>query len=167
MRRTLAIIGGLALAMTLSQFPEYAQQYTQRLGGAVDELHVIAEEFDQAAAEAGLTRDAALERYAVTGDVFIEGRGRSMAQTIARYETLRLTLAEIQGATGWERFANLPRYLDTDIGARALEDYRPAVPVTIESFAYAAAGFVVGYLVISSAARFFALILRRRHPRRA
>ena len=39
LRRLIAGIGGLALATTLSQFPEYAQQYTQRLGGAVDEDH--------------------------------------------------------------------------------------------------------------------------------
>ena len=49
MRRMIAGIGGLALAIVLSQFPEYAQQYTQRLGGAVDELRVITEDFDRAA----------------------------------------------------------------------------------------------------------------------
>jgi hypothetical protein len=162
MRRTLSTIVGIGLAVVLSQFPEYAQQYTQRLGGAVDELRIIAEEFEHAATEAGLSREAALERYAMTGDTFVEGRGRSMAQTIARYETLRLTLAEIQGATGWERFQSLPRYLDTDIGARALEDFRPAVPVTIEGFAYAAAGFLLGYLVTSALVRLLALPFRRR-----
>ena len=48
MRRMLATIGGLGLAVTMSQFPEYAQQYTQRLGGAVDELRVVTEDFDRA-----------------------------------------------------------------------------------------------------------------------
>jgi len=48
MRRTLGILGGLALGLTLSQFPEYAQQYVQRLGGAVDELRIIVEDFDRA-----------------------------------------------------------------------------------------------------------------------
>ena len=43
------MIGGLALGVVLSQFPEYAQQYTQRLGGAVDELRIITEDFDRAA----------------------------------------------------------------------------------------------------------------------
>lgn len=167
MRRSLSIVGGLALALVLSQFPEYAQQYTQRLGGAVDELRVIADEFEEAATEAGLSREAALERYAVAGDTFIEGRGRSMAQTIARYETLSTALAEIRGQTGWDRFASLPRYLDTDIGARTLEDFRPAVPVTIEGFAWAAAGFLLGYFVISGIVRFLALPFRRRRPRQA
>lgn len=86
MRRIASVIGGLAVGLTLSQFPEYAQQYTQRLGGAVDELRMITAEFDSAAGKAGLTRDAAIGRFAVTGDDFIEGRGLSMAQTFARYE---------------------------------------------------------------------------------
>lgn len=165
MRRTLSIVGGLALGIVLSQFPEYAQQYTQRLGGAVDELRVITEDFERAATASGLTRQTALERYTATGDTFISGRGTSMAQTFARYETLQLTLAEIRGATGWQRFANLPAYLDTDIGARALEDYQPAVPVTMEGFAWAGAGFLLGYAVISGLFRFVALPFRRRRPR--
>lgn len=162
MRRILSVIGGLALGLVLGQFPEYAQQYTQRLGGAVDELRVIAEEFEQAATAAGLTREEAIGRYATTGDDFIEGRGRSMGQTIARYETLRLTLAEIQGASGWERFKLLPSYLDSDIGRRALEDFEPAVPVTAEGLAYAGGGFLLGYLVVSGLVRLIAMPFRRR-----
>ena len=50
MRRMIAGVGGLGLALVLSQFPEYAQQYTQRLGGAVDELRVITEDFGRGAA---------------------------------------------------------------------------------------------------------------------
>lgn len=166
MRRTLSTIGGIGLALVLSQFPEYAQQYTQRLGGAVDELRVIAEEFEAAASAAGLSRDEALGRYAMAGDSFIAGRGTSMATTIVRYETLSRTLAEIRGASGWERFTNLPAYLDTDIGARTLDDFRPAVPVTMEGFAWAGAGFATGYLLLSAFVRLCALPFRRRRPRR-
>ena len=167
MRRILSTIGGVALALVLSQFPEYAQQYTQRLGGAVDELRIIAEDFETAAADAGLTREAALERYAATGDVFVTGRGRSMGDTIARYESLSATLAEIRGATAWERLANLPAYLDTDIGARTLEDFKPAVPVTLEGIAYAGAGLLLGALLTAGLIRLAVLPFRRRPPRQA
>jgi hypothetical protein len=167
MRRSVSIIGGLVVATLLSQFPEYAQQYEQRLGGAVDELRIIVNEFEMSATSFGLTRDEALARYAATGDDFIRGRGTTMAQIIARYETLSETLAEIQGAAGWERFTHLPQYLDSDIGARALENYRPAVPVTVEGAAYAIAGFMLGYLVTSGLVRFLMLPFRRRTPRAA
>ncbi|MDB5540929.1 MAG: Methyl-accepting chemotaxis protein [Devosia sp.] len=165
MRRTLAILGGLVVGAGLSQFPEYAQQYTQRLGGAVDELKIITEDFDKAATEAGLQRDEAIGRFSKTGDGFIAARGESMARTFQRYEQLSATLAEVRGATGWERFTKLPEYLDSEIGARALSDYQPAVPVTLEGFAYAGAGFFLGYAVLSALVGFLMLPFRRRRVR--
>jgi hypothetical protein len=162
MRRSLSFVGGLAVALVLSQFPEYAQQYTQRLGGAVDELRVITGDFDRAAAEAGLTRESALGRYELVSDNFVAGRGRSMRQTFHRYATLSATLAEIRGADPWTRLTLLPKYLDTEIGARTLDDYKPAVPVTFEGLAYALGGLLVGYLALSALLRFLMLPFRRR-----
>ena len=103
MRRSLSLLGGAALGVALSQFPEYAQQYTQRLGGAVDELRVITTEFDSAAANAGMSRAQALVHYQDSTDQFLAGRGASMGATFARYAQLSVTLAEIKGADAVER----------------------------------------------------------------
>jgi hypothetical protein len=165
MRRFLSMVGGIALGVVLSQFPEYAQQYEQRLGGAVDELRIIAEDFRAAAGAAGLTEEQALARYAGVNDEFIADRGRSMGQVLARYTALSAALEQIRGASGWERFTLLPKFLDSDIGARALQNYRPAVPVTLEGFAYAGAGLLLGYLLTSGLVRFALLPFRRRPPR--
>ena len=162
MRRMIAGIGGLGLALVLSQFPEYAQQYTQRLGGAVDELRVITDDFDRAAAEGGLDRAEALGRYEASNDDFLAGRGTSMTSTFQRYDQLSATLARIQNADAIERLQALPAYLDTDIGRRTLESYKPAVPVTMEGILYAGGGFILGYLVLSGLWRFLALPFRRR-----
>jgi hypothetical protein len=162
MRRSVASLGGVLLALVLSQFPEYAQQYAQRLGGAVDELRIVTEEFDRAAAAGGLDRAAALERYNASNDEFLAGRGTSMTATFQRYEQLSTTLERIQGAGPAERFASLRYYFDTDIGRRTLEAYKPAVPVTLEGFLYAGAGFLLGFLIVSSLWRVCALPFRRR-----
>ena len=164
MRRIIAGVGGLGLAIALSQFPEYAQQYTQRLGGAVDELRVITEDFDRAAAEGGLDRASALGRYEASNDDFLAGRGGSMTATFQRYEQLSTTLARIQNAGAIERFQSLPAYLDTDIGRRTLESYKPAIPVTMEGILYAGGGFILGYLFFSGLWRFLALPFRKRYP---
>ena len=166
MRRMIAGIGGLTLAIALSQFPEYAQQYTQRLGGAVDELRVITEDFDRAALAGGLDRSTALERYNASNDDFLAGRGTSMTATFQRYEQLSATLTQIQGAGAVERFQSLPAFLDTDIGQRTLENYRPAVPVTMEGILYAGGGFILGYLILSGLWRFGALPFKRLAKRR-
>lgn len=164
MRRMIAGIGGIGLAVMLSQFPEYAQQYTQRLGGAVDELRIVTEKFDRDAAEAGLDRQQALARYQTSSDDFLTGRGGSEAANFDRYEQLSLTLARIENAGPVERFQFLPAYLDSDIGQRTLQNYRPAVPVTMEGILYAGGGFIIGYLVLSGVWRFMALPFRRRYP---
>ena len=164
MRRMIAGVGGLSLALVLSQFPEYAQQYTQRLGGAVDELRVITEDFDRAAAQGGLDRVSALARYNASNDEFLAGRGGSMTATFQRYDNLSAALTRIQGAGPIERLQSLPVYLDSDIGGRTLENYRPAVPVTMEGVLYAGGGFILGYLILSGLWRFCSLPLRRRYP---
>tara|TARA_R110002124_G_scaffold1797_9_gene11418 strand:+ start:6155 stop:6667 length:513 start_codon:yes stop_codon:yes gene_type:complete len=164
MRRFIAGIGGLGLAVTLSQFPEYAQQYTQRLGGAVDELRVITENFERSASVAGLDRTQALQRYVASNDSFLAGQGSSMTATFARYEYLSATLLRIQNADPISRFQQLPAYLDSDIGRRTLENYRPAVPVTVEGILYAGAGFIAGYLVLSGFWHLLTLPFRRRRP---
>ena len=150
MRRSLGLVGGLALGIAFSQFPEYAQQYTQRLGGAVDELKVITTDFDNAAKDAGLNREQALDRYEHSPDTFLAGRGTSMAQTFARYADLSATLEQLRGATAMQRLRMLPNYFDSDVGERTLDDFKPAVPVTIEGLLYAGAGLVIGYIIVSA-----------------
>ncbi|MDB5507475.1 MAG: hypothetical protein JWR75_2113 [Devosia sp.] len=162
MRRTLGAIGGIALGLVLSQFPEYAQQYTQRLGGAVDELKIITEDFDRAANAGGLSREEALARYDLSLDEFLANRGASMQATFVRYSMLTDTLTEIQNASAVERLQHLPDYLDSDIGRRTLENFQPAVPVTIEGFAYAGAGLLIGYAVSMGIINFLMLPFRRR-----
>ena len=164
MRRIIAGIGALGLALTLSQFPEYAQQYTQRLGGAVDELRVITENFERSASVAGLDRTQALQRYVASNDSFLAGQGSSMTATFARYDYLSATLLRIQNADPITRFQHLPAYLDSDIGRRTLENYQPAVPVTIEGILYAGGGFILGFAVFSGLWRFCTLPFRRRRP---
>jgi len=162
MRRIASVIGGLMLGLVLSQFPEYAQQYTQRLGGAVDELRIITTEFDTAATAAGLTRETAIGRFSATSDNFITGRGQSMERTFARYQELSAMLEKVRGADAATRLTLLPQFMDTEIGVRALDNFQPAVPVTVEGLAYGGAGFLLGYLLTSGLIRFLMLPFRRR-----
>ena len=162
MRRMLATVGGLALGLCFSQFPEYAQQYEQRLGGAVDELRIITGEFDAAAQTAGLTRDQAFQRYEASSDSFLAGRGVSMQAIFARYGQLSTDLADLQGASPLQRLEHLGQYLDSEVGKRALQNYRPAVPVTPEGVMWALGGLVLGYLLLTALLGFLTLPLRWR-----
>lgn len=166
MRRSLSLLAGACLGVALSQFPEYAQQYTQRLAGAVDELQRVVADFDAAAHAGGLTREEALAHYAASPDKFIAGRGAGMRATIVRYDQLDAMLGEIRGATPLERLMLLPDFADTEIGRRTLGDFKPAVPVTPEGFLWGGAGLLIGYLVASTLIEILLLPFRRARFRR-
>lgn len=162
MRRTLATLGGLGLAVAFSQFPEYAQQYEQRLGGAVNELRIIVADFDNDAQKFGLSREEALRHYGGSGDNFLVARGMSMSRTLARYSELSADLSDLQNAGPLPRLMHLDDYFDNEIGAQALAAYKPAVPVTAEGFMWAIGGFLLGYLLMSALLGFITLPFRWR-----
>lgn len=143
--RISGLIGGVLLAGTLSQFPEFSQQYEQRLGGAVDQLAAVVADFDASAARAGLSRDEALQTYEGTGEPFLADRSRDMQTAFARYEKLTAHLEALATAGPVEKVTAFASYYDADIGNRALESYEPAIPVTAEGFIWAGLGLLGGY----------------------
>jgi len=145
MPRILNMLAGVGLGVCLSQFPEFAQQYEQRLGGAVDELETIIADFDSTAARAGLSRTEALLTYESANNDFLTERGIDMTRTFARHARLTAYLEELQTAGPVERVIGFARYYDPEIASRALQTYEPALPVTPEGLGYTLAGFGTGY----------------------
>lgn len=146
-RRSLAMfVGGLG-AVAASQAPEFAQQYAQRLGGAVDELRAVVQAFDQDAAREGLAREAGLRLMEGSNDAFIAHRGRSIRETVQRYERLEAQQAALERPGVLGRVGVVLRDYDGLIARRALETYRPAMPVTSEGLLFALAGLFGGTLL--------------------
>ena len=86
-----------------------------------------------------------------------------MRMTIGRYERLSADLAQMQAASPIQRAQLLPRYLDSDVGRRALENFELGVPATGEALAWGLAGTVVGYLVLYPFFGFLTLPFRWRN----
>ncbi|TCS02138.1 DUF2937 family protein [Rhizobium sp. BK418] len=86
--RVATLVVGLAGGTFFSQAPEFAQQYRQRIGGAIDELKIIVDDFTKQAADHHLDRRQALDIYARSPDDFLRDRGLSMCRTLERYERL-------------------------------------------------------------------------------
>jgi len=144
--RTLVLAGGIVGAAGLSQFPEYSQQYTQRLGGAVDALAQVADDFDASAAAEGMTRDQALAE--MTGTAFVERRRADMARSFERFARLRADLEVLQSAGPFMRAYRGARLTDPEIANAAFAAYKPAVPVTFEGLVFAATGFGLGIAIV-------------------
>jgi len=147
MKRALCALGAVLVGLAASQLPAFDQQYAQRLGGAVDELRIITERFDASAQDAGLSRDAALARFTTSGDSFLARQGEDMETVFTRYERLSAHLASVQTANPIERTLDLTRFYDAEIGARTLETFEPALPVSAEGLGFLGAGLVAGYIL--------------------
>ena len=144
--RVLAVFGGLAFAAASSQFPEFSQQYVQRLGGAVDALGEVVADFDASAAATGHTRQTALE--ALQGTDFLDRRRTDMERTITRYDKLRRDLARIEGAGPFMRAYFASSFRDSDVGRATLGAYAPAVPLNASGLIFAGLGFLLGLICV-------------------
>jgi hypothetical protein len=146
--RLLVLVVGLAGATGASQFPEFSQQYAQRLAGAVDELQVVVEDFDRDAGKLDLSREAALTQMEGEG-AMAAARASSMRRVFDRHDKLSADLAVLRGVGPVERARHAWRMTDGDVAAKAWEDFRPAVPATVEGLGFAAGGFVLGWALVA------------------
>lgn len=145
--RTLTLIAGLSGAAVTAQFPEFSQQYAQRLGGAVDELTAVVADFDASAQASGLTRQEALAQ--MQGSDFLTRRRADMETTLQRHERLSAAMAALQDAGPFTRAYELRHFSDAEIARRTYDAYKPALPLTFEGAAFAIVGYAGAALVMA------------------
>lgn len=141
--RVLALAGGLAGAAGLSQYPEFSQQYIQRLAGQVDALTVVVADFDRSALANGLSRAAALDE--LQGTNFLTSRRADMQRAFTRHDQLSSNLTFLRLASPLERIAMPHRLADPETFSATWADFRPALPLTLAGAVAAALGFFGGW----------------------
>jgi len=114
-----------------SQGPEFAQQYRQRLGGALEELNRIVAEFDAEAQRQNLTPAEGLSRLEGNADPLARQRGEDMAETIDRAKRLSEQLRAINSEGPLRRLYVVARDFDPEIAQSALDNYEPAAPLSL------------------------------------
>ncbi|PNG25484.1 DUF2937 family protein [Methylocella silvestris] len=145
LRSRLALCFGIATGVAASQIPEYAQQYRQRLGGAIDELQAIVTTFDDDSARQGLSEDEGIARLRASTDEFVRDRGSQMKDVSERLQKLTRSNQAMAQSGPIGRLTALAADFDPLIARRAYASFEPAVPVTGEGFALGGLGFVAGF----------------------
>ena len=145
--RTLGLAFGLMGGIVASQAPEYAQQYRQRLGGAVDELRRSVARFDADAQATGQSREAAIAQLRDNPQDLVRRRGDAMHADVDRLARLERQRQDFTTAGPFGRLGVLVRDADTDLARAAYRDFEPAMPVTSEGLIAALVGFVAGWAV--------------------
>lgn len=156
--RRLSLALSLMIGAIFSQLPEYAQQYRQRLGGAIDELNGIVAQFDGEIASENLDRAQALQRLSENTDTLARQRGTAMRETIARAARLSEQQKQFADSGNFGRIAVMTRNFDPGVAKNAYAAFEPALPVTIEGGTAALIGFLGG----GAALRLLSWPVRRR-----
>ncbi len=161
-RGVFPLIAGLTLAGGLSQFPEFAQQYTQRVAGAYFEIRDVADGFRADAAASGKSTGQAIADLQSNDDQFLRDRGGSMEMVLEREAFLAGHYQALTSGNGYDQLVVFASERDNEIALDALGIYKPAMPVTFTGGAHAALGFLIGFVLLRLPFR-----LRRRKTRTA
>ncbi len=141
---TAAALGG----STSSQFPEFFQQYVQRLGGHLDQAVLQANRIKDAAAAEKLSLSDYLDSF-LTSQVSAHRRqGEILVQELDDVERLRNSLEALMQSPVWQRPFVMASQAEPDILQAAATAFKPAIPITPEGFVYAAVGGILGLIFL-------------------
>lgn len=164
--RTAIFAGALMIGLVGSQAPEFAQQYRQRMAGAIDELNTVIAHFDADAQRSGYDRESALYAMAGNDTRLVRDQAESMRRTIVRHDRLVESLVAMQESAEFGRLVALVRTLDGDLAHATFDDYEPAIPTTLESLTIAGGSFLAAYLFMHGLGYLVRPRRRRARPRR-
>jgi hypothetical protein len=109
-----------------------------------------------------LSRAAALDRLNANAEDVARRQARAATDNIRRLDYLAQHQARLTDAGSFFRVANVLMTGDAEIMRRTLAHYEPAVPTTAEGLAFAAFGFLLGWLVFAGGRAGVARWRRRR-----
>jgi hypothetical protein len=164
--RRLALAIGLLCGLIGTQGPEFAQQYRQRLAGAIDELSRIVATFDSEAASHSLAPDDAIARLKTNPDPLARERGADIQNDIGRLDRLKIALAAFKDSGAWRRLAALAKGFDQTTAKQTWDDFEPAIPTTLEACAVGLFGLIWGWAATHLFTWPIRHHLRRRRERR-
>ena len=164
--RRIALAIGLLCGLVATQFPEFAQQYRQRLAGAIDELSRVVGVFYDEAAQHSLTPPAAITRLKDNPDPLARERGADVENDIGRLDRLKAALAAFRDSGPLRRLVAFASDFDLDTARRAWSDFEPAVPTNVEAFAIGGLGLIGGWAATHLCAWPIRRHLRKRRERR-
>jgi hypothetical protein len=129
--RRLALAIAVMAALIGSQGPEFAQQYRQRLGGALEELNGIVAQFDGEVQRRNLSRAEGLKRLRDDSEPLARDRGLDIGEAIDRAQRLNKQIEALNSAGPLMRLYVVATNFDPKTARGTLDAYEPAVPLSV------------------------------------
>jgi hypothetical protein len=128
-----------------SQLPQFIQQYTQRLGGHVDELSYLVAKLNQIAAHSNKNLHDFTHKLLNQSDPDIISQGEFLQGIVTRKEELSSSLNHLLDSTLWNRSYYFFSNLDHDTMMATLKSYQPGFSMTLEGIIYTTIGMIFFY----------------------
>jgi len=135
---------GLAGAGAFAQFPEFYQQYLQRLGGRLDQLALDLDRLLRDAVTLGRSLEAYLQELFASGTLAARQAAKRELERVDDAESLRAAYDALANAGPFERPFVFLRHFDPALAGDTASIFTPAIPTSLEGGLYAALGLLVG-----------------------
>lgn len=142
-------------AAAASQFPAFHDAYSQRLGGALDEVNRQVAALDERAAAAGMERYPYIRRLLGNDDEVVRNEAEALVDLVGRQVRLREAKKAVDGAPVYYQAVQVVLHLERDVAARAFGDFTPAVPLSVSAAFHAFVGFFLGFFLPMGVRRLF------------
>lgn len=143
----LSRLSAVAGALIFSQLPQYLQQYTQRLGGHVNEIGRLVEQLQMLALQSGKSLSQYIDKFTRSNDPDFAQQGEWMQTLVERHAQLSAAWEAITHATPLTRLSAYLAHHQSEIAKTTLAFFQPAFPMTVEAGIYALIGALIGYLI--------------------
>ncbi len=156
----------VAGAGALAQFPEFFQQYLQRLGGRLDQAQLDLDRILRDATTLGRTLEVYLEELLTSGTTAARQAARRELERVDQTSDLQNAYDALTLAEPAERPFLFIKHFDADVAEETLSIFAPALPTTGEGLAYAAAGMLIALGLMAGGEAGVRGARRRLHRRR-
>jgi len=137
--RILAVIGVVGLA----QFPQFFNQYLQRLGGHLEEARLTIARYINAAESLDLSLEAYVAEHLASENKIFTSSGQVMTDIVQRLHHLEESFLALKQAGPFNRWWIFLREMERPIVHETWQNFTPGIPTTIEGFYYGLAGLLV------------------------
>jgi hypothetical protein len=145
-------VGG---AIVFSQFPQFMQQYTQRLSGHLSELDLQVKLMQNAAEASSLSLNAYIQKFLQSNsEPAFNRQGEIMQQVMDRFQNLSAALKSFQDASLYKRPFVFITHLNGDIAGDTWTTFQPGIPTTLEGLVYAFVGMLAGIIFFYAIRKF-------------
>ena len=155
MKLVFTIITALLFGSLLSQFPEFYQQYLQRLGGQLDGIRLEITDLDQRAESAQKNRFEYIRRLLENDDPIVQNEGDNLARLLGKQIKLQRTFDDLNSSNPLWRSVRFAHHFNNEIAIPTLDSFRPAIPITVEGAYYFSLGAFLGWFFSWLLGRFF------------